>query len=188
MTAQKPLPAAMRTAAVIGADPAGLTAALGLLDAGFDVALYSDRDRKALCTEPRTHMAAVSGALRRPTAPAGGSRRPRRPARPGTGITFDGYVGVTVAASFEAGDRITTFLERGGALLVETVTPESLGAIAATTDLTLVAPGRGVPAGYFPPDRDRPVHRGPAEALQGVYVVTRVAGSDRIEPKPRATG
>lgn len=188
MTAQKPIPAAMRTAAVIGADPAGLTAALVLLDAGFDVVLYSDRGRKALCEESHAQVAAVSGALRRPPVPTGGSRRTRRPARPSAGTTCDGYVGVTVAASFETGARITTFLERGGAFLVETVTPESLGAIAATTDLTLVAPGRGVPAGYFPPRRDRPVHRGPAESLRGVYVVTRVAGSDRIEPKPRATG
>ncbi|MDR3177733.1 MAG: FAD-binding protein, partial [Campylobacteraceae bacterium] len=37
-----------RKAAVIGAGIAGSSAALGLLDAGFDVTLYSDKSRKDL--------------------------------------------------------------------------------------------------------------------------------------------
>lgn len=37
-----------RSAAVIGAGQTGVTAALGLLDAGFDVTLYSDRDQRSL--------------------------------------------------------------------------------------------------------------------------------------------
>ena len=37
-----------RSAAVIGAGQTGVTAALGLLDNGFDVTLYSDRDQRSL--------------------------------------------------------------------------------------------------------------------------------------------
>ncbi|WUI30427.1 hypothetical protein OG804_21600 [Nocardia sp. NBC_00416] len=189
MTPQNSPVTAARTAAVIGADPAGVTAALGLLDAGFDVALYSDRDRAALRDETR--------AGGRPTGSAGPRRSVGLPAtarhhtrgqRPVGRIAFDGYVGVTVDSSFETSGRIASFVERGGAFLVESVTPESLGAIAATTDLTLVATGRGRLAGYFPPGVDRPVHQGSPGSLQGLYVLTRSAGSDRAEPNPPVAG
>ncbi|WP_416564035.1 hypothetical protein [Nocardia testacea] len=187
MTPQNPPFTAARTAAVIGADPAGVTAALGLLDAGFDVALYSDRDQNALRNRTRPGVRAVAVSPQ-PTGPAGGGRRPGRVARPAGRIAFDGYVGVTVDSSFETSGRITSFVERGGAFLVESVTPESLGAIAASTDLTLVAAARGRLSGYFPPAADRPVHRGSPRSLQGLYVLTRTTGSDRAEPNPPAAG
>ena len=37
-----------RSVAIIGAGLAGTTAGLGLVDAGFDVTIYSDRDRESL--------------------------------------------------------------------------------------------------------------------------------------------
>ncbi|MGW4069440.1 hypothetical protein [Nocardia grenadensis] len=186
MTPQNPPFAAASTAAVIGADPVGVTVALGLLDAGFDVALYSDRDQNALRSRTRPGVRAVAVAPP-PTGPAGSGRRPGRP-RPTGRIAFDGYVGVMVDSSLETSGRIASFVERGGAFLVESVTPESLGAIAASTDLTLVAAGRGRLAGYFPAAGDRPVHRGSPRSLRGLYVLTRTTGSDRIEPNPPAAG
>ncbi|MGK8468715.1 cadherin repeat domain-containing protein, partial [Nocardia cyriacigeorgica] len=48
MTTQHSASRSTRSAAVIGAGQTGVTAALGLLDAGFDVTLYSDRDQRAL--------------------------------------------------------------------------------------------------------------------------------------------
>ncbi|MGW1739712.1 hypothetical protein ACWCPQ_12975 [Nocardia sp. NPDC001965] len=186
MTPENPPFTAARTAAVIGADPAGVTAALGLLDAGFDVALYSDRDQNALRDRTRPGVRIVAVAPH----PAGlsGSRRLGRPGRPTGRIAFDGYVGVTVDSTLETAGRITSFVERGGAFLVESVTPESLGAIAASTDLTLVATGRGRLAGYFPAAADRPVHRGSPRSLKGLYVLTRTTGSDRVESNPPAAG
>ncbi|NUP26813.1 MAG: hypothetical protein HOQ44_08985 [Nocardia sp.] len=186
MTPENPPFTAARTAAVIGADPAGVTAALGLLDAGFDVALYSDRDQNALRNRTRPGVRIVAVAPH--TAGPSGSRRPGRPARPTGRIAFDGYVGVTVDSTLETAGRITSFVERGGAFLVESVTPESLGAIAASTDLTLVATGRGRLAGYFPVAADRPVHRGSPRSLKGLYVLTRTTGSDRVESNPPAAG
>ncbi|WSI98651.1 hypothetical protein OG405_26925 [Nocardia sp. NBC_01329] len=187
MTPQNPPFAVARTAAVIGADPAGVTAALGLLDAGFDVALYSDRDQNALRNRTRPGVRPV--AVAPPSAgPPGGSRRPGRASRPTGRIAFDGYLGVTVDSTLETAGRITSFVERGGAFLVESVTPESLGAIAASTDLTLVATGRGRLAAYFPAAADRPVHRGSPRSLKGLYVLTRTTGSDRVESNPPAAG
>ena len=187
MTPQNPPFAAARTAAVIGADPAGVTAALGLLDAGFDVVLYSDRDQNALRNRTRPGVRAIAVAPH-PAGPPGSSRRPGRTPRPTGRIAFDGYLGVTVDSMFETAGRITSFVERGGAFLVESVTPESLGAIAASTDLTLVATGRGRLSGYFPAAADCPVHRGSPRSLEGLYVLTRTTGSDRVESNPPAAG
>lgn len=187
MTPQNPRFAAARTAAVIGADPAGVTAALRLLDTGFDVALYSDRDQNTLRDRTRPGVGAVAVAPQ-PPGPAGSGRRPSRTPRPPGRIAFDGYVGVAVGSSFETSGPIAAFVERGGAFLVESVTPESLGAIVASTDLTLVAAGRGRLAGYFPAAAGRPVHRGSPRSLQGLYVLTRTTGSDRVEPNPPTAG
>ncbi|MGW0179966.1 hypothetical protein [Nocardia sp. NPDC003345] len=179
MTAHNSRAPAPRTAAVIGADPMGVTSALGLLDAGFEVALYSDRDQRAL--RHGTH----------PTVPGGGIR-PRR--RPGAGIRrtarirFDGYVGVTVDYPFETGARLGAFLDRGGAFLVEFVTPESLGEIAATTDLTFVAGDRGGLTGFLPVTADRPLHRDSPGLPGGLYVLAHTAGCDRAERNPRPGG
>ena len=82
MTPQQPPSTAAGTAAVIGADPAGVTAALGLLDAGFDVALYSDRDQNALRNSMRPSVRAVAVAPQ-PTGPARAGRRSGRAPREG---------------------------------------------------------------------------------------------------------
>src|SRR5688572_11801183 len=51
-----------RKAAIIGAGQAGATAALGLLDIGFDVTVYSNLDRDALRNNvPATGTALIFG-------------------------------------------------------------------------------------------------------------------------------
>src|ERR1700722_10986434 len=53
---------AKRKAAIIGAGLAGTTAGLGLVEAGFDVTIYSDRDRGALRNDvPPTGTAILFG-------------------------------------------------------------------------------------------------------------------------------
>lgn len=55
-----------RTAAIIGAGQTGVTAALGLLDKGFDVTIYSDRDQKSLRDAvPATGTALIFGEAQR---------------------------------------------------------------------------------------------------------------------------
>lgn len=157
----------------------GVTYALALIDAGFQVVLYSDRDRRAL--RHGTHPPVTDGGIRPRRRPGAGARRAAR-------IGFDGYVGVTVEYPFETGARLGAFLDRGGAFLVEFVTPESLGEIAATTDLTFVAGDRGGLAGLLPVAADRPLHRASLHLPRGLYVLAQTAGCDRAEYNPRSAG
>jgi len=56
---------ARRSVAIIGAGLAGTSAALGFLDAGFDVTLYSDRDRESLRDKvPPTGVGVLFGKSR----------------------------------------------------------------------------------------------------------------------------
>ena len=55
----------VRDVAIIGAGLAGTSAALGFLDAGFDVTLYSDRDRESLRDKvPPTGVGVLFGKSR----------------------------------------------------------------------------------------------------------------------------
>ncbi|SFG13558.1 hypothetical protein SAMN04488582_105419 [Mycobacterium sp. 455mf] len=119
-----------RTAAVIGAGQTGVTAALGLLDNGFDVTLYSDRDQRSLRDDvPATGTALIFGEAQRAeeslglntylaTAPTstGQSVRvldgsgPDRAEEIAFDADFDGFVGVAVDTRLKADDRLTLFL------------------------------------------------------------------------------
>ena len=73
-----------RTAAVVGAGLAGTTAALGLVDAGFAVTLYSDRDRDALRNDvPATAPPSTSASPARPTPASSRTSTPTVRTRPG---------------------------------------------------------------------------------------------------------
>ncbi|MFF2556801.1 styrene monooxygenase/indole monooxygenase family protein [Nocardia sp. NPDC058058] len=176
-----------RSAAVIGAGQTGVTAALGLLDAGFDVTLYSDRDQRALRDDvPATGTALEFGETQQAESALGldtyTARAPRH-----TGLTvriagpereeliafdghFDGYVGVAVDTRLKADERLTAFAERGGRFIVQQVTPEKLGSIAAGVDLTLVATGRGGLSELFPVDETRTPYSAPQRSLLTVTV------------------
>ncbi|WP_280182933.1 styrene monooxygenase/indole monooxygenase family protein [Nocardia cyriacigeorgica] len=187
MTTQHSASRSTRSAAVIGAGQTGVTAALGLLDAGFDVTLYSDRDQRALRDDvPATGTALEFGETQQAEAALGldsyTGRAPRH-----TGLSarivgpdqaeliafdgqFDGYVGVAVDTRLKADERLTTFRERGGAFLVEPVTPETLDTIAAANDLTLVATGKGGLSELFAVDPQRTVYDKPQRSLLTVTV------------------
>ncbi|MFF2396993.1 styrene monooxygenase/indole monooxygenase family protein [Nocardia sp. NPDC058114] len=187
MTSQTPVSRSPRSAAVIGAGQTGVTAALGLLDAGFTVTLYSDRDQRSLRDDvPATGTALEFGETQQAEAALGlDSYTGRAPRHTGLSVriagpenaelialdgTFDGYVGVAVDTRLKADERLTAFLERGGDFVVEPVTPESLDAIAAANDLTLVATGRGGLADLFPIDEERTVYDKPQRSLLTVTV------------------
>ncbi|MFD6104001.1 styrene monooxygenase/indole monooxygenase family protein [Nocardia salmonicida] len=187
MTSQTPVSRSIRSAAVIGAGQAGVTAALGLLDAGFTVTLYSDRDQRSLRNDvPATGTALEFGETQQAEAALGlDSYTGRAPRHTGLSVriagpenaeliafdgTFDGYVGVAVDTRLKADERLTTFIERGGNFVVEPVTVESLDAIAAANELTLVATGRGGLADLFPIDEERTVYDKPQRSLLTVTV------------------
>jgi 2-polyprenyl-6-methoxyphenol hydroxylase-like FAD-dependent oxidoreductase len=188
-------PTQQRRAAVIGAGQTGVTAALGLLDNGFAVTLYSDRDQRALRDDvPATGTALEFGETQQAEAALGldtyTGRAPRHtglsvriagPAENGERpelIAFDGdfagYVGVAVDTRLKADERLTTFQKRGGVFIVEEVTPESLDTIAEAHDLTLVATGKGGLADLFPVDESRTVYDRPQRTL--LTVTTRGLG------------
>ncbi|MEU0545873.1 styrene monooxygenase/indole monooxygenase family protein [Nocardia sp. NPDC005978] len=180
-------PTSTRSAAVIGAGQTGVTAALGLLDAGFEVTLYSDRDQRALRDDvPATGTALEFGETQQAEAALGlDTYTARAPRHTGLSVRiagpqreeliqfdghFEGYAGVAVDTRLKADERLTAFHERGGRFVVEQITPESLDAIAAAADLTLVATGRGGLSDLFPVDESRSPYTAPQRSLLTVTV------------------
>ncbi len=172
-----------RTAAVVGAGLAGTTAALGLVDAGFAVTLYSDRDRDALRNDvPATGTAVYFGKSREADARiiedlyADGPHSTGMSTRLHTGegdtradvLEFDPdfrYVAQGVDVRLRADDRLGRFLDRGGRFEVRAVNLDDLDAIAADHDLTLVATGKGGLSTLFPVDTERTVYSEPQRRL-----------------------
>ncbi|WP_280316997.1 styrene monooxygenase/indole monooxygenase family protein [Nocardia wallacei] len=185
MTTQ-PRSESTRSAAIIGAGQTGVTAALGLLDAGFEVTVYSDRDQRSLRDDvPATGTALIFGEAQAAEAALGlTSYADRAPLHSGLTVriaapdaeliefdgAFDGYTGLAVDTRLKADDRLTAFQERGGRFVVEAVTPELLDGIAAAHDLTLVATGRGGLSELFPVDSARTVYDAPQRTLLTVTV------------------
>ncbi|MFI5781273.1 styrene monooxygenase/indole monooxygenase family protein [Nocardia sp. NPDC051570] len=175
-----------RTAAVVGAGQTGVTAALGLLGAGFDVTLYSDRDQRGLRDDvPATGTALGFGEAQAAEAALGlDTYIDRAPNHTGLSVRiageenaeliafdgdFEGYVGIAVDTRLKADERLTAFLERGGRFVVDAVTLDTLDGIAGSHDLTLVATGRGGLSELFPIDPERTVYDAPQ---RGVLTIT----------------
>jgi hypothetical protein len=187
MTSQQSVTRSTRSAAVIGAGQTGVTAALGLLDAGFAVTLYSDRDQRALRDDvPATGTALEFGETQQAEVALGlDTFTSRAPRHSGLSVRiagaenaeliqfdghFDGYVGVAVDTRLKADERLSAFQNRGGAFRIEQVTLDSLDGIAATNDLTLVATGRGGLSELFPIDAARTPYDAPQRSLLTVTV------------------
>lgn len=176
------MPNAKRKIAIVGAGLAGTTAGLGLVNAGFDVTIYSDRDRASLRNDvPPTGTAVYFGKsldydaeIIEDLYDVGTSTGMSVRIFSGTGETrtpvleFDrpfNYRAQAVDTRLRADDRLGRFLARGGKFVVRTVTPDDLDAIAADTDLTLVATGKGGLSSLFPVDPDRTVYAEPQRHL-----------------------
>ncbi|MFI9405253.1 styrene monooxygenase/indole monooxygenase family protein [Nocardia sp. NPDC052316] len=204
MTTQNSVPRSTRTAAVIGAGQTGVTAALGLLDAGFDVTLYSDRDQRSLRDDvPATGTALEFGVTQQAESALGlDTYTGRAPRHTGLSVriagggaeliqfdgNFDGYVGIAVDTRLKADERLTAFQERGGRFVVEQVTPETLDTIAAANALTLVATGRGGLSDLFPIDRARTPYDAPQRSLLTVTVTGIGHGKDVFAHRSPAGG
>jgi flavin-dependent dehydrogenase len=183
-----------RKIAIIGAGLAGTTVGLGLVNAGFDVTIYSDRDRQSLRNDtPPTGTAvyfgksldydaeiiedlyqggASTGMSVRIFSGAGEARVPV--------LEFDApfkYRAQAVDTRLRADDRLARFLARGGKFKVRAVTPQDVDAIASEVDLTLVATGRGGLSSLFPVDTDRTVYTEPQRHL----LLATFKGLDRAD-------
>jgi flavin-dependent dehydrogenase len=171
-----------RKVAIIGAGLAGTTAGLGLVNAGFDVRIYSDRDRASLRNDvPPTGTAVYfgksleydaeiiedlydvgnsTGMSVRIFSGAGENRTPV--------LAFDSpfkYKAQAVDTRLRADDRLARFLARGGKFQVRAVAPRDVDTIAADVDLTLVATGKGGLSSLFPTDAGRSAYAEPQRHL-----------------------
>ncbi|MDR2151564.1 MAG: hypothetical protein LBO72_01980, partial [Helicobacteraceae bacterium] len=163
------------------------SAALGLLNAGFSVTLYSDKDRKTLRDGvPATGTAIYFG---KPSLEAdaeiiedlydedsytdGFSFRDYKPDKaPLLEFDFDFryFRAQGVDPRIKADDRIARFVDRGGAFKVEAITPDRLDEIASQNDLTLVGTGKGGLIDLFEIDKSRTVYAEPQRYLLTIYV------------------
>ncbi|MDR2099498.1 MAG: hypothetical protein LBP40_01555 [Campylobacteraceae bacterium] len=176
-----------RKAAVIGAGIAGSSVALGLLNAGFDVTLYSDKDRKTLRDGvPATGTAIYFGKPSLETDAEiiediygedsytdGFSVRAYNPDKtPLLSFDFDFryFRAQAVDSRLRADDRIGRFLERGGTFRVEEIDIDRLDEIAKQNDLTLVGTGKGGLIDLFEIDKSRTVYTEPQRYLLTVNV------------------
>ncbi|MBD0860382.1 cadherin repeat domain-containing protein [Gordonia sp. zg691] len=184
-----------RSVAIIGAGLAGTSAALGFVDAGFDVTLYSDRDRESLRDEvPPTGVGVLFGKSREWDAEivedlyeVGNTTGISARLYSGVGeerqrvLEFNpdyGYVAQAVDLRLRADDRLGRFVDRGGRFEVGQVDVDRLDAIAADADLTLVATGKGGLSTLFPVDESRTHYREPQRRLLQVTLTGLDHGPD----------
>lgn len=181
----------MARVAVIGAGQAGTLMALGLHNKGHEVALYSDLTADEILDKtPPTGTAYIFGKSvdveRR-----NGIETFEDVAVPGNGIhlffspkigteliqvgaTLGDATGYAVDVRLKSKQRMDQFEKDGGRLVIEKVTPESLDAIAAQNDLTVVSTGKAALAELFERDIERSVYKEPQRYL-GMVIVTGIA-------------
>ena len=179
-----------RRAAIIGAGQTGVTAALGLLDAGFDVTVYSDRGQEGLRNDvPATGTAVIFKEAQDAekslgldsyldVAPSVTGMSGRLVVGPDDerlelldfDSNFNGFQAVGMDVRVKVDDRLTAFRERGGRFVVDAIDPVRLDPIAAANDLTLVSTGKGGLASLFPIDLSRTAYSRPQRKLLMITV------------------
>jgi 2-polyprenyl-6-methoxyphenol hydroxylase-like FAD-dependent oxidoreductase len=190
----------MRRIAIIGSGQAGLLAAHGLVRAGHEVTLYSDRSADDWLTRSRPTGTAARFELAlayerelelnhwEAEAPRGGGvHLTFCPTTRNRLVTLAGRMG----SYFQAIDlrlqshRWMHDLEaRGGRIVVEKIDPARLDVIAAAHELTLVASGRGPLAELFPRDPARSVYDRPQRKLAMIVVTGARLGFDGVPYLP----
>jgi 2-polyprenyl-6-methoxyphenol hydroxylase-like FAD-dependent oxidoreductase len=175
-----------RRIAIVGSGQTGLVAAHGFVQAGHEVTLYSDRS-----AERWLYGSRPTGAAARFELALGYERElglahweDAAPKARGFHLTYCPKLGnrlvtmTSVAASYAQAVDLRLQSHRwmlelqaaGGRLVVETVDPDRLDAIAAQHDLVLVAAGRGPLAELFPRNPERSVYDRPQRKLAMVII------------------
>src|SRR3954470_7159391 len=187
----------MRKIAIVGSGISGLAAAHGLVKSGFDVMLYSDRTANDWLEKSRPTGTAARFDLALSYERELGLNFWDDAAPKGEGVflTFCPTLHNPLIrlvgrfqAPFQAVDvrmqssRWMNELEvRGGNIVIEQVTVDRLGEIAAAHDLTIVATGRADLCRIFERDESRSVYDKPQRNL-GMVTVT--GGPSRIADVP----
>jgi len=175
----------MRRIAVVGAGIAGLVAAHGLVRAGYEVTVFSDRTAEQwLAARPTGTAARFAPALayereleldhwERDAPKIVGAHLLVCP-RPGnqlaTMIGRQSSPGLAIDVRLQSHRWLHDLEARGGRVRIESVTLERLDAIAAEHDLTVVAAGKGELTALFERDESRSVYREPQRNVAMVVV------------------
>jgi 2-polyprenyl-6-methoxyphenol hydroxylase-like FAD-dependent oxidoreductase len=188
-----------RSVAVVGAGQTGVAAALGFLNAGFDVTVFSDRDQRSLRSDiPATGTAVTFAAAQAAERELGlddyAGRGPRVSGQStqifaGSGsarqdlLDFDTTYGdgaraIGVDTRLKVDERLREFISRGGHFVVASITADGIDDVAARHDLTLVATGRGGLSSLFPVDESRTVFSSPQRTLLMLTVTGLDHGSE----------
>lgn len=176
----------MRHIGIIGSGQAGLLAAHGLLKAGYEVTLYSDRtaDQWLHHSRPTGTAARLRDALVFERELGLNYWEAEAPVFRGVHLTFSQEVrnplltlkgrasdaGQAIDLRLQSHRWLNEFEKRGGQLFIEKVTVERLDEITADNDLTIVATGRGPLAQLFGRDPMRSVYDKPQRHLAMVIV------------------
>ncbi len=177
----------MARIAIVGAGQAGTLAAVGLMNGGHEVTLYSDRTADSILNETSpTGTAFMFGDSVAYERKLGVDTFEDR-ALLGNGIHlyFSPKVGqelIQIAAPLEEGagyavdvrlkskSRMDQLEAAGSSVIIKSITPEDLDGIAAQNDLTIVATGKGSLASLFERDPERSVYDAPQRYLGMVIV------------------
>ncbi|MEO8550088.1 MAG: styrene monooxygenase/indole monooxygenase family protein [Kofleriaceae bacterium] len=172
-----------RRIAIIGSGQAGLVCAHGLVRAGHEVTLYSDRSAASYLTDarPTGTAARFCPALTYERELGLAHWEADAPMIRGIHLTFSPRVGnrlLTMAAKVPLGGQAVDLrlqshrwmTDLGDRIVVEKITVDRLDQIAAEHEFVLVASGRGPLAELFPRNAERSVYAEPQRKLAMVIV------------------
>jgi len=190
----------MRSIAIVGAGQAGLLTAHGLVKAGYDVTLFSDKTPEDFLNKSRPTGTAARFDMSLDYERELGLDHwaDEAPAGEGIHLTFcptPGNILVTLLGRFEkpfmaidlrlqSARWMNDLVERGGTVEYEAVTIPRLEEIAAANDLTIVAAGRGDIHKLFPRVDARSDYSKPQRKLAMVNTNGQKMGFDGTDMLP----
>ncbi|MDJ0349593.1 styrene monooxygenase/indole monooxygenase family protein [Cryobacterium sp. PH29-G1] len=177
----------MKQISIIGAGHAGTLLAVGLVNAGYDVQLFSDKDAEGIRdqTSPTGTAAifadSVATELRLGAADYSGQGAPMDAIHLffspkvgqeliGFGSALEEATGLATDVRLKSYDRMKQLESFGSEVHVETVSMDRLDEIADESALTVVATGKGGFSSLFPRDEKRSVYNAPQRKLAMVLV------------------
>lgn len=174
----------MRKITIVGAGQAGLQLAMGLLDAGYDVTVVSDRTPEQIRSgRVMSGQCMFGGALARERSVGLDLWHDECPAVYGMSVTVSDNATRTLSWSSrldlpaQAVDQrvkmpawMKEFQRRGGTLVVKQAGIDDIESYAAEADLVILAAGRGEIAKVFERDDARSVFDRPQRTLAVTYV------------------
>lgn len=192
----------MAKVSVIGAGPAGLIFSYGLMKDGHDVTIYSDRtpDQWLNHSAPTgtAYLYADVIDIERDLdmdfwsqdmhAGAGALMDYKPSIKDDQRIVVAGRMGERPGGAIDQRMRVHRWLEdmegKGGRVVIESVTPDRLETIAASSDLTVLAAGKADLGRIIPRDEERSTYSAPQRNLAMVICRGMEDFSDRVDFTP----